>query len=470
MKIKILLFLLIAFTLLLCSCETPEGVDKNKKYPTVNLNVYNWGEYISDEDDEECGLFDVNAGFEEYFNTTLADQYGFYVKVNYSTYANNEDMYAKLSNSAVSYDIVVPSDYMIQKMIKDEMLLPLDMSLITNYDNISDSFKNLYYDYDEKNPENIYSIPYTYGMVGIIYNSAYVKDEDVADKTWNLLWNQNKNGDELGYKGKILQFNNPRDAFATAMFKVGIDINSHDYTDWEKALELLIEQKPLLQGYVNDEIFNKMKGGSAYIAPYFAGDFLTMAADNNDLRFYYPSEGTNYFVDAFCIPKTSKNPEVAHEYINYMIGLEAARANALYIGYASPNAAVVEDPTYIELLDFNYSIYASDEEDAECLIDAYEILYGKTKEDYEEIYPFNPAYENYYKSEDGTVDVQQHVNKLWEDLKISIQTELWIHVTSIAIVVSVLGFAIYSSYIRKKRSKFYRDRDKALRKQRQINK
>ena len=118
------------------------------------------------------------------------------------------------------------------------------------------------------------------------------------------------------YSGKILQFNNPRDAFATAMYWKGLDINSHDYSVWEQALELLKEQKPLLQGYVNDEIFNKMKGASAYIAPYFAGDFLTMAADNEDLRFYYPREGTNYFVDAMCIPKTSKHPEIAHEYIN----------------------------------------------------------------------------------------------------------------------------------------------------------
>ena len=123
MKNRFLLLATIVFAiLLLCSCGKPEGVDKNKKYETVNLNVYNWGEYISDEDDEECGLYDVNAGFEEYFNTELADKYGFYIKVNYSTYATNEDMYAKLTNSAVSYDIVVPSDYTIQKMIANRVL------------------------------------------------------------------------------------------------------------------------------------------------------------------------------------------------------------------------------------------------------------------------------------------------------------------------------------------------------------
>ena len=462
MKYKILSLILIIFALLLCSCEKPEGIQENKNYPTINLNVYNWGEYISDENDEECGLFDVNEGFEEYFNTTLADEYRVYVKVNYSTYATNEDMYAKLSNSAVSYDIVVPSDYMIQKMIKEEMLSPLDFSLLTNYSNIDENFKDMYYD-----PENKFSVPYTYGMVGLIYNSKYVKDEDVADKSWSLLWNQKANGEQLDYKGKILQFNNPRDAFATAMYWKGIDINSHTPSEWETALQLLIEQKTLLQGYVNDEIFNKMKSGSAYIAPYFAGDFLTMAADNNDLRFYYPKEGTNYFVDAFCIPTTSKNPKIAHEYINYMIGLEAARANALYIGYASPNKAVVEDPEYIELLDYNYSIYASDDEDAECLVDAYQTLYQTKKEDYKDIYPYNPAYENYYS--DKNVDIQNHVNGLWEELKTSIYTEPWVHFTSFAIVAGVLGIAIYSTYIKKKRSKFYRDRDKELKRKRQMN-
>ena len=453
MKIKLLSLILIAFALLLCSCEEPEGTPENKKYNTLNLNVYNWGEYISDEDDEECGLFDVNAGFEEYFNENLADKYGFYVKVNYSTYATNEDMFAKLSNSAVAYDIVIPSDYMIQKMIANDMLLPLDFSVLTNYSNISDDFKGLPYD-----SENKFSVPYTYGMVGVIYNSEFVKEEDVADESWQLLWNET-------YAGKILQFNNPRDAFATAMYKEGININSHNYEDWERALEELKKQKPILQGYVNDEIFNKMKGASAYISSYYAGDFLTMAADNNDLRFYYPSEGTNYFVDAMCIPKTSKNPEIAHEYINYMISIEAATANALYIGYASPNKAVIESEYYQEMLDYNYSIY--DDKD-NCLVDAWEVLYGKTKDEANVNYPFNPAYEDYYKDE--SIDIQTHVTALWESLKTENSTELWIHITSIAIVAGVLGFAIYTTYIKKKRSKFYRDRDKERKKAKEMNK
>jgi spermidine/putrescine-binding protein len=258
------------------------------------------------------------------------------------------------------------------------------------------------------------------------------------------------------------------------MYKEGIDINSHNYEDWDRALEELKKQKPILQGYVNDEIFNKMKGSSAYIAPYFAGDFLTMAADNNDLRFYYPREGTNYFVDAFCIPKTShndvdsKNYKAANEYINYMIGREAATANALYIGYASPNKAVLEYDYYQEMLDYNYSVYNEDE--TVCLVDAWEVLYGKSKSEANVNYQYSPAYKNYFKDDENGIDIQIHVNELWESLKTENSTETWIHVTSITIVVGVLGFAIQTTYVKKKRSKFYRDRDRELKKQRQINK
>lgn len=422
---------------MLCSCDADE-VEVQKNYPTKTLNVYNWGEYISDEDDEEAGLIDVNSAFEEYFNKNLADKYGYYVKVNYSTYATNEDMYAKITNSAVAYDIVIPSDYMIQKMIANDLLVEIDTSKLSNYGNISEDFKGMYYD-----PEDKYSVPYTYGMLGIIYNAEFVSEEDVAKESWGLLW-------EPKYDGKILQFNNPRDAFGTAMYWKGLDINSSDPEVWEQALVLLKDQKNLLQGYVNDEIFNKMKGASAYIAPYFAGDFLTMAAENEDLNFYYPKEGTNYFVDAMCIPKTSKNVDLSHEYINFMISLEAATANALYIGYASPNSAVTESDYYREMLSENYDTD---------YVDAWEVLYGKSKEEANLNYPYNPAYMDFYK--DDKVDIQAHVNMLWEELKTENATEPWIHVTSITIVVGVIAIATYDIYIKKKRSKDYRMRDKA---------
>ena len=443
LKTIVLSLLLIFISASVCSCTSGETEDK--KYETVTLNVYNWGEYISDEDDEEYGLIDVNSAFEEYFNEFLADKYQCYIKVNYSTYATNEDMYAKITNSAVAYDVIIPSDYMIEKLISEDLLYEIDKSLLTNYSNVNEDFLGLPHDPDDK-----YSVPYTYGMLGIIYNTEFVAEQDVASESWGLLWNES-------YKGKILQFNNPRDAFGTAMYYTGLDINSSDPEVWNQALELLKKQKPLLQGYVNDEIFNKMKGASAYIAPYFAGDFLTMAAANEDLCFYYPTEGTNYFVDAMCIPKTAKQGkiELAHEYINYMISEEAATANALYIGYASPNKKVTESQYYKDMLALNYDTD---------LISAWDVLYGKTKEEANENYPHSPAYKDFYKDE--SINIQAHVNSLWESLKTENATEMWIHITCGIIVAGVLGLAIQTTYIKKKRSKDYRLRDKEAAKMR----
>ena len=176
-----LISLISMLVILLCSCSS-EGENEKKDLEVKSLNVYNWGEYISDEDDEEYGLIDVNAKFEEYFNNNLAEKYGYYVEVNYSTYATNEDMYAKITNSAVAYDIIIPSDYMIQKMIAEERLLEIDYSKLTNYGNIDDSFKGLYYD-----PEDKYSVPYTFGMLGVIYNAEFVAEEDAEDKSWDIL-------------------------------------------------------------------------------------------------------------------------------------------------------------------------------------------------------------------------------------------------------------------------------------------
>jgi spermidine/putrescine transport system substrate-binding protein len=168
-----------------------------------------------------------------------------------------------------------------------------------------------------------------------------IDEEDIENESWELLFNEK-------YSGKILQFNNPRDGLATAMFALGLDINSTNEADWDAALAKLIEQKPIVQAYVSDEIYNKMISNSASIAAYYAGDYITMLDSNPDLAFYYPSEGTNVFVDAMCIPKNAKNKEIAKEYINFMLSEEAAIANALYIGYASPNSLVYESEDYID--------------------------------------------------------------------------------------------------------------------------
>ena len=343
---------------------------------TLTLNVYNWGEYISDGSDD---TLDTVKAFEEYYYET----YGVKVKVNYTTYASNEDMFAKLSSGAVSFDVVIPSDYMIARMRENDMLLPLDYSNIPNYQYIDESFRSLYYD-----PDNMYTVPYTYGVVGIIYNANKVDEADAHG--WELMWNEK-------YAGDILQFNNSRDAFATAQYMLGLDVNSTDRSNWDRALEELKDQSPLVKSYVMDEVYNMMESGEASIAPYYAGDYFTMIdaqADDVDLRFYYP-DPTNYFVDAMCIPSCCQNKELAEIFINYMLSPEPAIANAEFIYYASPNSLVYEDEGYIEDLG----------EEAMAIL-------------YPEMGDFRELYNAYaYRSLDAaTLD---YVNSLWETLKIN---------------------------------------------------
>ena len=426
----VLLLLCICSLLLLAGCGDSEAEDTPTVGNKITLNVYNWGEYISDGFQ---GSLDSNAAFEEYFNEHLAEKYGYYIEVNYSTYATNEDMYSKLTSGAGVYDVIVPSDYMIDKLAKEGWLYAFDASTLSNYGNVYDSFKNEpYYD-----PQNLYSVPYTYGMVGVIYNTALVDEEDYSEQSWGLLWNEK-------YKGKILQFNNPRDAFGSAMYYLGLDINTTDEAVWRRAQAKLSEQKPLVQGYVNDEIFNKMTTASAAIAPYFVGDYITMSDQNEDLDFFFPKEGTNYYVDAMCIPTNSTHKDAAKEYINFMLSEEVAIANALYIGYASPNRLVAESEEYAEEM----GEYAMN------------LLYGVSPDEINGNY--NALYGTAsYKSFDPST--QALVNELWEGLKTENSTELWVHISCGIIVAGVLSIAIYSTYIKKKRSRDYRLRDKNAR-------
>ncbi len=423
-RISLIIFtLLFAFVLIfLASCGQGSSDDEVKEGEVRVLNVYNWGEYISDG---SLGSYDTNAEFEAWYNRTHKDK----VKVIYTTYATNEDMYAKISSGAGTYDVIFPSDYMLQKMAKEGLLLPFDVAKdIPNYEYIEDAYKGLLYDPDQR-----FSVPYTYGMTGIIYNTTMIDEEDAAKESWGLLWNEK-------YKGKILQFNNPRDAFGSAMYYLNLDVNTTDPAVWQTALDKLLEQKPYVQSYVSDEIFNKMISGSASAAPYYAGDYITMADQNENLGFYYPTEGTNFFVDAMCIPKSAKYPDLAKEYINFMLSEEAAVANALYIGYASPNRLVKESEEYLD----------------EMGEEAYDILYRLTGEDANVNYSYDPVY---YSFDDET---QELVNTLWENLKTESAIEPWVHVVSGVIVASLLVFCTYLVYIRKKRSRHYRLRDKAM--------
>lgn len=343
---------------------------------TLELNVYNWGEYISDGSD---GSLDTVKAFEAWYEET----YGEKVHVNYTTYASNEDMYAKLKSGAVSYDVIIPSDYMIARLANEDMLLPLNFDNIPNYQYIEDQFRGLYYD-----PDDTYSIPYTYGVVGVIYDANQVDEADAGD--WDLMWNPK-------YKGKILQFNNSRDAFGTAMYRAGIDVNTTDKSQWEVALQSLLEQRPLVKAYVMDEIYNALESGEAAIGAYYAGDYFTMldaAADDVDLRFYYP-DPTNYFIDAMCIPSCCENKELAEVFINFMLSQETAVANAEYIYYASPNSLVYNDETYQEDMGE----------------EAMEILYPEGvnfSEEYNKL-----AYRNLDD------EMLSYMNSLWENLKIN---------------------------------------------------
>ena len=343
---------------------------------TLELNVYNWGEYISDGSD---GSLDTVKAFEAWYEET----YGEKVHVNYTTYASNEDMYAKLKSGAVSYDVIIPSDYMIARLANEDMLLPLNFDNIPNYQYIEDQFRGLYYD-----PDDTYSIPYTYGVVGVIYDANQVDEADAGG--WDLMWNPK-------YKGKILQFNNSRDAFGTAMYRAGIDVNTTDKSQWEAALQSLLEQRPLVKAYVMDEIYNTLESGEAAIGAYYAGDYFTMLdaeADDVDLRFYYP-DPTNYFIDAMCIPSCCENKELAEVFINFMLSQETAVANAEYIYYASPNSLVYNDETYQEDMGE----------------EAMEILYPEGvnfSEEYNKL-----AYRNLDD------EMLSYMNSLWENLKIN---------------------------------------------------
>lgn len=284
----------------------------------TKLYVYNWGEYISDGEDDSL---DVNAAFEE--------KYG--IEVVYDNYDTNEVMYSKLKGGGVSYDVVIPSDYMIERMIAEDMLEKLDFSNIPNYKYIPEKYRNLAHD-----PTNEYSVPYTVGMVGLIYNTKMVEE---APDSWTALWDER-------YANNILMINNPRDAFAIAQSILGMDYNNESPAAWRVAAELLKEQKNIVPTYVNDEIFLKMESGEAALAPYFAGDFLTMYDNNPDLAFVYPKEGVNFFVDAACILKGAKNKLAAELYINFLLDPEVALANAEYICYASPHTEVYSNPEY----------------------------------------------------------------------------------------------------------------------------
>ena len=276
------------------------------------VNVYNWGEYISDGTD---GTLDICEEFER--------QTG--IKVNYQVFDSNESMYAMLASGGASYDVIIPSDYMISRMIEEDMLEQLNFDNIPNYSDIDPALKNPEYD-----PDGLYSVPYMWGTVGIIYNTSMITE---PVEGWGSLF-------DPAYAGQILMFDNSRDAIGIALKALGYSYNTTDPAQIQQAVDLLIEQKPILQGYVMDQIFDKLEGGEAAIGPYYAGDFVTMHANNPDLAFCLPKEGSNLFVDAMCIPKGAENKDNAEAFSNFMCTTDAGLANCEAIGYSTPLLSV----------------------------------------------------------------------------------------------------------------------------------
>ncbi len=393
--------LLLGVGLSVCLFACAKEEDSPRK---VTLYVYNWGEYISDGSE---GSADTNRMFEEW----CLREKGVEVTVNYSTYSSNESMYAKISSGSAHYDVIVPSDYMIEKMIKEGLLAELNFDNIPSIGNLSPDFFGEDAIYDYYDPDNRYAVPYMYGMIGIIYNTTMVDEADIG--SWALMWDER-------YAGSILQFNNPRDAFGTAQYFSGVpeSVNSSDEAVWRQALELLKEQKKVVQGYVMDEIFNKMENGSAAIAAYYAGDFLSMYENNEDLSFFYPREGTNLYVDAMCIPKSSENKEIAEWYIEFMLQEEPAVANAEYTYYASPNTAVQENEEYIAYMN-------------DIMEGGYDLMYDiGTVEDTS----------SYKMLDDST---QLLINTLWEELKSDIGVGLPIYIICGVILCILVGGGLY---------------------------
>lgn len=332
-----------------------------KKYDGEVI-VYNWGgPYMAEGSN---GTKDLNKLFEEKYN----------IKVKYRTYDSNESMYAKLKNGGADYDVIIPSEYMVARLIEEGLVEKLNFDNIPLFEtNIMDTFKNPDYD-----PTNEYSVPYSWGTVGIIYNKSIVKEEV---KSWDILWDEK-------YTDNILMFNNSRDAFAVAQTMLGYSQNTTNKAEIKAAADKLSEQKKVVQGYYMDEIYDKMINGDAALATYYAGDALVMMQENEDLAFAYPEEGTNRFVDAFCIPKGSKNKENAEKYINFLLEAENALLNSEVTGYCTPNSA------------------------------AYELLDDETKNN-KIMYPD----EAYLKKCESYIHLPSDINTYVQDLWINIKTE-----------------------------------------------
>ena len=335
MKKALIILILAALVFTFAGCDSDKEV----------LNVYNWGEYI---DMEVIDMFEEETG----------------IKVNYNTFTTNEDLYVKLSKGRVSYDVIFPSDYMIQRMIQEDMLQKISMENVPNYANVDDVHKNLSYD-----PTNEYSVPYLWGTVGILYNTTMVTD---PVDSWDILWNPK-------YSQKIFMQDSQRDSMMVALIKLGYSQNTTDQSQIDEAMNLLIEQKPLVLGYLVDEVKDKMVQGEGALAVVWSGEAVDAMSMNSDLSYIIPKEGSNRWVDAMVIPKSAKNVSAAEKFINFMLRDDIMLMNAEETGYS------ITSETAMKLLDDdlrnNKAAYPTDEMLKRCEVFEYNaeatVMYNK---------------------------------------------------------------------------------------------
>ena len=305
---KRLIVLCILLTLVGCSKSDPV-----EKYGSDVLNVFNWGEYIGE---------DVIANFEE--------EYG--VKVNYSLFESNEIMYTKLL-SGNTYDVIVPSDYMIERLMEEELIQPLDYSYMTNLDDLNPEVLALRDEYDM---DGVYSIPYFWGSVGLVYNKNVVSEEKLDELGWNILR-------DTEYSNKIFMYDSERDSFMVALKALGYSMNTENMDEINKAYDWLCELHDTMSpSYVTDEVTDAMINNEKDIAVVYSGDAAFIISQNDDMAYYVPKEGTNVWSDGFVIPSNAKNPKLANEFINYMISYDSAMDSSIEVGYTSANKKVVE--------------------------------------------------------------------------------------------------------------------------------
>ena len=272
------------------------------------ISVYNWGDYI---EPSVIDVFEAETG----------------IRVIYETFETNEDMYAKIAMGGSSYDVIIPSDYMIERMIQEELLQPINWDNVPNVRNINPRFMNESYD-----PEAAYSVPYTWGTMGILYNTETVLEEP---DSWEVLLDET-------YKMDMFMLNAPRDTMAIALVMAGHDLNSTDPKDLKDAKDLLIAQKPLVLAYVVDEVKDKMIAGEASVALVWSGDATFCMSESDELGYVVPKEGSNIFYDSMCIPANARNVSGAEKFIDFMCRADVAAANYNYVGYAIPNTAAIE--------------------------------------------------------------------------------------------------------------------------------